>query len=190
MKDLICVIDVECSCWQNHKAPGPNGQGWVEPQMEIIELGAMMVSGPPDFKKLGEFDAFAKPKINPVLSEFCKDLTSIRQADVDKAKSFPEVLADFEKWMLAFGSKHQILFASWGFFDKSQLIMDCLSHSVSYPFTDDHLNIKEAVAIKMGWGGKGVNKALERLGMKFEGTPHRGQDDVRNIVRIMRKAGI
>lgn len=37
---------------------------------------------------------------------------------------------------------------------------------------------------------KGVAKVLARLGMEFEGTPHRGIDDMRNIIRIVRKVGL
>ena len=38
--------------------------------------------------------------------------------------------------------------------------------------------------------GVGVQKALNILNMKFEGTPHRAIDDTRNINRIIKKVGI
>ncbi len=31
----------------------------------------------------------------------------------------------------------------------------------------------------------GVGQALRRVGLRFEGTPHRGIDDARNIVRLL-----
>ena len=36
----------------------------------------------------------------------------------------------------------------------------------------------------------GVGQALEHLGMEFEGTPHRGDDDAYNIARILQKVFI
>lgn len=38
-----------------------------------------------------EFQHFVRPVINPPLTEFCKKLTSIHQADVDSAETYAEV---------------------------------------------------------------------------------------------------
>lgn len=188
-KKWLCVVDLEATCWENKRMPGPNGQGWVEPQMEIIEIGAQLLRLP-QLELEDEFDTFIRPKLNPVLSDFCKTLTSIRQEDVDKAPLFPDALEKFVAWLKPAGPIGSVLFGSWGFYDKNQLKLDCELHGVAYPFDDSHINIKQYVAQKMGWNGKGVGKALGLLGMEFEGTPHRGIDDVRNIVRIARKVGL
>lgn len=188
MKHFLCVVDVEATCWPNHKMPGPNGQGWVEPRTEIIEIGAAMVSIT-DLTVKGEFDEFVRPKLNPELSDFCRTLTSIRQQDIDAARGFPEVLTKFGAWISSFGPKEEVLFASWGRYDKNQFHRDCELHGVPSPFDQEHLNLKEFVAAKTGRSPKGVGAVLARLGIKFEGTPHRGIDDVRNIIRILKKVG-
>ena len=189
MKQLMCVVDIEATCWPDRKMPGPGGQGWVEPQNEIIEIGAAMVALP-DLSAKGEFDMFVRPKLNPVLTDFCKTLTSIRQQDIDAAQAFPEALERFAAWISAYGPKEEVLFASWGRYDKNQLLRDCELHGVLFPFDEEHLNLKNYAAARMGRAPKGVGKVLARLGMEFEGTPHRGIDDVRNTIRIIAKVGI
>ncbi|OGS28279.1 MAG: hypothetical protein A3J70_12815 [Elusimicrobia bacterium RIFCSPHIGHO2_02_FULL_61_10] len=188
MKRLMCVVDLEATCWPDRKVPGPGGQGWIEPRNEIIEIGAAMVELP-ELSALGEFDMFVHPKLNSVLTDFCKTLTSIRQEDVNAALLFPAVLEKFEAWTSTFGLKEDVLFGSWGMYDKNQLLRDCELHGAPFPFDDEHLNIKNHVAARLGRRPKGVGRTLAALGMAFEGTPHRGIDDVRNILRIVRKVG-
>lgn len=189
MKRWMCVVDIEATCWADRKLPGPGGEGWVEPRNEIIELGAAMV-GLPDLSAGSEFDMFVRPIVNPLLTDFCKTLTSIRQQDVDAAQKYPAVLERFNSWISTFGPKEDVLFSSWGMYDKTQILRDCELHSVPFPFDDEHLNLKNHAAARMNRAPKGVAKVLARLGMEFEGTPHRGIDDVRNIIRIVRKVGL
>lgn len=189
MKKYICVVDLEATCWQDRRAPGPNGEGWIHPVMETIEIGAVLVRIE-TLVPLATFDAFIRPVQNPILSDFCKSLTSIRQEDVDRAKTYPEVVTDFRNWMAGKGPLAETLFGSWGRFDFTQLKQDSAYHIFQFPFDDDeHLNIKNHTAEKMGWKPQGVSKALKRLKMDFLGTPHRGIDDARNIGRILQMVG-
>jgi len=173
----ICVVDFEATCWDNDKTK--------RDQMEIIEIGAVLLDEKLD--PIKEFQAFIKPTRNEVLSDFCKGLTSIKQEDVDGAQFFPEVMIDFRRWL---EDPTDILFASWGNYDYNQLKKDVAYHKVQYPFNESHMNIKEHFSYKQGVGGKGVSKALTILGIKFEGTPHRGIDDARNIAKILKKVGL
>lgn len=185
---LLCIIDFEATCWQNKKALGPDNQGFTRPRMEIIEFGCVLVRSD-TLSQVSLFQSFVRPKLNPVLTDFCTTLTSIQQKDVDKAPTFPEVLSKFETWLNANNSnRDNYTFGSWGFYDRDQFKLDCDLHSVKYPFSEDHFNIKMYVGNKQ-WGGKGVgvSKAATRLGIKFEGTPHRGIDDAYMITKILRR---
>ena len=182
-------MDIEATCWPDRKMPGPDGLGWVEPQNEIIEIGTVMV-GLPGLSVKGEFDEFVRPKLNPALTDFCKGLTSIRQQDIDVAQAFPAVLKNFAGWLSTFGPKEEVLFASWGRYDKNQFLRDCELHGFPFPFDEAHLNLKNYAAARMQRAPKGVGKVLARLGMQFQGTPHRGIDDVRNILRIIERVGM
>ncbi len=48
----------------------------------------------------GAFCKFIKTTINPVLSEFCTELTTIKQEDVNEAKAFNDIIKEFEEWII------------------------------------------------------------------------------------------
>ncbi|MEM8890039.1 MAG: 3'-5' exonuclease, partial [Bacteroidota bacterium] len=79
------IVDLEATCWKKRE------KGQIN---EIIEIGAVAIDEAGN--ELGEFAEFIKPKLNPILSDFCKELTSISQSEIDAAQSFPEVLKAFQ----------------------------------------------------------------------------------------------
>lgn len=169
------IVDLEATCTDSNEFP--------RSQMEIIEIGAVAVNGT-DFTIIDEFSEFVKPTRNPVLTEFCRRLTSSRQCDVDKAGVFSIVCQRFHDWV----ARHPDgIFCSWGNYDRNQLIQDCMRHRVPYPFASDyHINIKSRFAKQQGIGKKvGMQKALKLTGIPLEGTHHRGIDDARNMVKLL-----
>ena len=77
----ILVVDLEATCCDLHSIP--------RHQMETIEIGAVMV----DQKSLSivdEFQTFIKPRRHPIFTDFCLQLTSITQDQVDTALTFPD----------------------------------------------------------------------------------------------------
>lgn len=58
------IFDLEATCWAQKG-----------PISEIIEIGAVKIG--PDLNTISEFSSFVKPMRNPILSDFCKELTSI-----------------------------------------------------------------------------------------------------------------
>jgi inhibitor of KinA sporulation pathway (predicted exonuclease) len=169
----LLIVDLEATCWEKpiHRPE----------QMEIIEIGALLIEIA-NSTVIEEFDLFVRPVRHPALSDFCKDLTSINQDDVDAANTFPDVMEQFLSWM---GNPRDILFASWGAYDQKQLRQDCAYHRVHYPFGDNHLNLKKTFAERHRGKKFGLNRALRLLGLSFEGIHHRGIDDARNIWRIV-----
>ena len=119
---------------------------------------------------------------NPVLTEFCRELTSIRQEDVDAAPGFAQALQEFSAWLAKHASP---IFCSWGDYDRKQLRKDCDFHGVPFPFDDNHRNIKkefsQVVKSKKRFG---VGQAMKRAELSPQGTAHRAIDDARNIARI------
>lgn len=170
--EYYIVIDFEATC---------DRKGFPRREMEIIEFAGQLVDR--YFRPVASFFRFVKPTLHPVLSKFCSELTTIQQEDVDEADTFPKVLQEF----VDFIKPYDPVFVSWGDYDRNQLRQDCRLHRVGYPFNGDHINIKKATARKLGVKPKGIGSMLRYLNMKFIGTPHRGIDDVQNIVRIMRK---
>ena len=105
-----CVIDLEATCWERGD---PNRSPH---KAEIIEIGAVLLDE--NFNYISEFDYFVQPMYNRTLTEFCMDLTSIKQADVDSALKLPAVITLMKDWI---GTSKDVTFCSWGYFDKEQL---------------------------------------------------------------------
>lgn len=169
------ILDVEATCSkEGNSVIVPRGEG------EIIEIGALVVS--PELVVLSEFSQFVRPVRHPVLSEFCTELTTITQRDVDGAQPFPAVaraLALWAQW------SEVTWWGSWGYYDRDQFTRDALHHAVPDPLPQPHVNIKEAFGDRQHRRSMGLGRAVRRAGLDFEGTAHRGIDDARNIVRLL-----
>jgi inhibitor of KinA sporulation pathway (predicted exonuclease) len=169
------IIDLEATCSNEGSVP--------RHEMEIIEIGAV-IQNARTFEIESELQTFVRPVRHPRLTAFCTELTSIPQAQVDAAPGFPEALRSLKDWM---GGFEDALFCSWGNYDRSQFLQDCQYHGVAYPFDSGHLNLKEEFSRALNTGRRfGVDGALRKLGLEFEGAHHRGIDDARNIARIVR----
>jgi len=171
---MYLVIDLEATCW-NDGSKKPN---------ETIEIGCALVTM--DLKILSTFTTIVRPKLNPALSSFCKELTGITQDMVDGAQIFPDAISSFCNSVKEITDKpvQDHVFCSWGHYDKHQMERDCELHSIEYPF-GRHVSVKHEFARRRHEKPCGVVNMLKKLGMTFEGNPHRGIDDARNIARIL-----
>jgi 3'-5' exoribonuclease 1 len=150
---------------------------------EIIEIGAFRLNRYGEI--LGEFNRFVRPILNPYLSPFCQELTSIEQRDVDRAEFFPDVVEIFQDWALIF--EEDYLLCSWGAFDKMQLIQDCRLHDLDYAWVEPHLNLKRQYQeINRLRRPRGLKRAVAMEGFDFTGIHHRAIDDAENLVKVFR----
>lgn len=170
------VIDLEGTCDDS-----PDRQHVPAGEAEIIEIGAVMVEAD-GWQVTDEFSVFIRPVRHPTLTAFCTRLTSITQADVDAAPTYPTAIERFKSWLY---QHHSFLFLSWGDYDRLQLIQDCAYHRIAYPIAADHVNLKKAFSARQGVKKLGLGRAIERAGLTFVGTPHRGVDDARNAARLL-----
>lgn len=179
MKDYnyILLIDLEATCCNLGSVP--------RDEMEIIEIGAIIVNKT-NLLPIEEFNTFIKPVRHPILSDFCKSLTTITQYDVDVSPLFPEAMQKFNNWVQPYELSGGTLFCSWGAYDKNQFKQDCNFHKIPYPFGDDHLNIKAEFSKIQGRKKQyGMARALELANIPLTGVHHRGIDDVRNMVKLL-----
>jgi inhibitor of KinA sporulation pathway (predicted exonuclease) len=165
----LIIVDLEATCWE-HDPPAPH---------ETIEIGAVCFEVGRGVQS--EFQTFVRPFLQPILSPFCTQLTTIRQADVEAAPAFPEAFAAFCRWADTFAP---FTLSAWGNYDRGQLQEDCLRQGVAYPFTN-YLNLKQAFARIRDIRPCGMKAALRLSGLTLDGTHHRGIDDVRNIARLV-----
>jgi len=172
--DYFLIVDLEATCCDQQSIP--------RREMETIEIGAVIV----DINTLDtvdEFTTFIKPVRNPILTQFCTDLTSITQTDVDQALKYPQAVEAFKSWLYKYDS---FVFCSWGDYDKNQLEQDSQFHRTAYPIGAEHTNIKTLFSASQNLKKKfGMAKALELAGLQLDGTHHRGIDDARNMAKLM-----
>jgi inhibitor of KinA sporulation pathway (predicted exonuclease) len=167
------VIDLEATCDDQKRIR--------DRDMEIIEIGTVLVDAE-TFLPVAEHQTFVKPVRHPVLTDFCRKLTTITQADVENAPGFPEAIASLARFI----DGRDVLFCSWGDYDRRQFEQDAKRHKVSLPFGGKHLNLKKQFTVQLGGDMRyGMAGALRRVGLPLEGTHHRGIDDARNIARLL-----
>ena len=163
--------DLEATCWENTRNTN---------RMEIIEIGAVeMLSARGSNTR--EFSRFVRPVVEPQLSAFCKQLTSISQADVDQVEIFWTVFHEYMEWI---GPAPYTL-CTWGAYDVNQFSIDCRRHGIPFPEEfNQHINLKKAFAHEFKVRSCGMAKALQIAKIPLEGSHHRGIDDARNVAKL------
>ncbi len=170
--DLILVVDVESTCWEDKP---PAGQ-----VSEIIEIGLCTL----DLTTLTRTEKrsiLVKP-VQSEISDFCSDLTTLTPAMFSNAGT----LSDAVKILKSEFRTKDRKWASWGDYDRRQFERVCNAQNVGYPFGPSHLNVKTLFAAAGGCKREiGLDGAYNLLNQKLEGTHHRGDDDAWNIAGIL-----
>ncbi len=185
--DYVVVLDFEATC-DDKNPPVPQ---------EIIEFPSILVN----MKTLepeDEFSTFVRPVHHPILTDFCKELTSITQEQVDAAPTFPEVFEHYLTWLRSHGlpvtpeeegpSYAILLCGDWDFRIMLPAQLEACKPAFDYiphPFRQ-WINVKR---IFERWYGKrkvpGMLGMLRALDLKLTGRHHRGIDDCRNITKLV-----
>ncbi|AFY44781.1 3'-5' exonuclease [Nostoc sp. PCC 7107] len=172
--DYLLVLDLEATCCD---------QGTIKRhEMEIIEIGAVMVEAQ-NLTVIDEFQTFIKPVRYPILTDFCKSLTSITQIYVDQAPGYPEAIAILQKWLSHYPNA---VFGSWGDYDRNQFKQDSKFHNLPFPIAYPHINLKQHFSESQSLSKRyGMAEALQLVNIELQGTHHRGIDDARNIAKLL-----
>ncbi len=172
------IYDLEATCWE----------AWEETTkiQEIIEIGAVKVN------EYGEaedsFCRFVRPVRHPSLSMYCRNLTSIRQEDVNRAKIFPDVLEQFLDWINGDDGDDEYLLCAWGAFDQKAFIRDCQLHRCDDDWCKPHINLKQQYErIRHLTKPAGLKKAVDHEGFDWTGDQHRAINDAYNLAKIFAK---
>jgi inhibitor of KinA sporulation pathway (predicted exonuclease) len=172
----LLVVDLEATCW---------AEGGPREDMETIEFGAVLVRMS-DLRPIDERSWFIRPRLHPQLSDYCTNLISITQDQVDSGLPFEEVCKLVEEWLEP--HRECLGWGSWGNFDKHQLQKDGRRLGIPSPLEPyHHTNLKVAFTDRhqLGKPRPGMWRALELCGLSIEGVHHRGIDDACNIARML-----
>lgn len=177
--DFIMVLDFEATCEE------PTPPNFLH---EIIEFPVVVVDV--HLRRIcAEFHSFVKPSVNSTLSAFCKQLTGIRQDDVDHAPLLPEVIRRFESWYKqTFPPQARVIFATDGPWDMRDFmyVHSCKRQGIQFPpIFFQWIDVKASFANFFHMPRTRIQKMLEYLGLPLDGRLHSGIDDARNISKIV-----
>uniref|UniRef100_A0ACD5UZG7 Uncharacterized protein n=1 Tax=Avena sativa TaxID=4498 RepID=A0ACD5UZG7_AVESA len=189
--DYFLVVDFEATCEKDQR---------IYPQ-EIIEFPSVLVDGATG-RIESAFRRYVRPKHHPVLTQFCRDLTGIRQEDVDGGVDLGDALLLHDAWLKAAtagtwaGAKKGggLAVVTWGDWDcRTLLESECRFKGIAKPpYFDRWINLRVPFEAMLGGTGQtNLQEAVREAGLEWEGRLHCGLDDARNtahlLVELMRR---
>lgn len=171
-KKTFLVVDFEFTCWRGR---APKGMS-----QEILDIGIVEMDLEKKIIK-NKTRILVKPQ-NSKVSSFCTRLTSITQEDVDKSGI---ILSEAIDKLESVYNLKNTPWGSWGRFDKTQISKECKQKGIEFPLSSDYTDLQKhfskSIKDKRIYS---VENALEKIGLKFEGTPHRADYDSYNTALI------
>lgn len=175
---MYLVIDIEATCYRTGEAP----KNFVS---EIIEIGCVLLDA--NYKQIDQFRYYVRPNDDRI-SDFCTELTGITHSMLAGGCSLKEIIKLLkDRVRLNDLEIKDLIFCSWGEYDKNQFKRECAAKDIDYPFGETHVNIKREYATAHKIAGCGVSKALDISNRVFQGNPHRALDDAINIAILFRE---
>jgi len=166
------IFDTEFTSWEGAQARDWSGEN---EHREIIQIGAVRVE---NLVEADTFCVYVKPKINPVLSDFIKNLTHISQNDVDsKGFVYKDAQEAFYGWcdglpMFSFGT------------DGAVMEENSTLNEVTFPFSVD--SFKDVRPFLKAFGvdtRKYMSSTIpEAFGAEAPPHPHNALNDARSIL--------
>uniref|UniRef100_A0A3Q2PHZ1 ERI1 exoribonuclease 2 n=1 Tax=Fundulus heteroclitus TaxID=8078 RepID=A0A3Q2PHZ1_FUNHE len=190
----LIVIDFESTCWREKNNYG----------QEIIEFPAVLLNTSSGEVE-SEFHTYVQPQEHPFLSEFCTELTGITQAQVEAGVPLQICLSRFNRWVqnlqlekgVMFPNKQQpcsasspskklCTFLTWSDWDLGVCLQyECKRKQLHKPdVLNSWIDLRSTYRLFYGRKPKGLNGALQDLGILFSGREHSGLDDARNTARL------
>ncbi|RLW01454.1 hypothetical protein DV515_00007924 [Chloebia gouldiae] len=189
---FLIVLDFEATCWGDRGRRGP----------EIIEFPAVLLNTSTGAIE-SEFHMYVQPQEHPILSKFCTELTGITQNQVDQGVPLNICLSQFLKWIQKIQKEKKITFSTdsqsnstseakacafvtWTDWDLGVCLhYECKRKQLRKPdILNSWIDLKATYRAFYNRKPKGLNGALQDLGIAFEGREHSGLDDSRNTARL------
>uniref|UniRef100_A0A3Q3WZ88 ERI1 exoribonuclease 2 n=1 Tax=Mola mola TaxID=94237 RepID=A0A3Q3WZ88_MOLML len=190
----LIVIDFESTCWREKN----------NYSQEIIEFPAVLLNTSTGEVE-SEFHAYVQPQEHPVLSEFCTELTGITQMQVESGIPLQICLSRFNRWLqnlqfnmgVIFPNKQPIppvpsasqklcTFLTWSDWDLGVCLQyECKRKQLHKPdVLNSWIDLRSTYRLFYSRKPKGLNGALQDLGIQFAGREHSGLDDARNTAQL------
>lgn len=174
MSDAV-IFDLEFTAW-----PGSMEHRWLRPGefREVVQIGAVKVDTA-RFVQKAEFNALAKPRLNPVLSGYFEELTGVTNAQLAReGADFVDAYRDFVAFadgdpIIAFGRDDLVLIDNLALYGLPVL-----------PPLPAYSNIVPWL-VEQGIDPRGLHACdiAQACGASFEGRRHNALDDAKSVAR-------
>lgn len=158
----------------------------TEPR-KIIEIGATFLDK--ELKTIDHYQDFVYT--SEELSDYVKDLTTIKQEDVTKAPCFKDVMYTFERWVKKHsGNIKNCRLAAWGnYFDINILRDHYKNYKLEFPFSGTCIDVKTIALAYLAISGQrsdscSVKSMAEHLNIVPNGNFHRADIDAHVTAKI------
>ncbi len=163
---------------------------------EVISVGFIVSDDKYIIKN--RYYSIVKPMINPVLSDYCKQLTGLSQDQVDNGKKCKNAIRDIRTLCNRYSVDYIF---TYGNADKDVLNITCQKNRKKfkenvgdiYAVRDKMVDVQPAIAEGLGVKGKpcqSLNSVRENLKIKNKGTHHDSLDDAMTLYKICREIDI
>lgn len=182
MTHKILLYDTEYTAWE-----GSQARRWSEPweHREIIQIAALRVCLEDGMESEASFARFVRPRHNPILSEYIRELTGITQADVDgEGVPFAEAFGDFTE----FCEQGQYALFSWGD-DPGVLRENCQLSGIPFPEFSRGLHDIRDVMASAGIDTSRYTSGTvwQALDLEVDLAAHDALNDVHNLLTALRE---
>ena len=171
--DNVLIVNLQTTSWENNKIP--KGQ-----EREIIEIGCNLLNVK-SLKTHSPLQLFVRPKISSI-SEYCTNKCGIDQELLD------EEAVDLEDACGTIIKKYKsknLVWATYGDFDKNLFQFQCDKYNIEYPFNSLHINIKILLPIVCGFDEEvGLKRCIKLSRINQEGVLNAAIDNSHNISLI------
>ena len=153
--------------------------------MEIIEFPICVVDISTR-KIIDEYHTYVKLTLHPILTDFCTNLTGVKQHIIDKSPLLSDVLFQVKHFINKYPNSVFIICGDWDL--KLMLPTQLLKLNINIDTRfSNWLNIQNEYKLQYGRKGRGMVNMLNELKIPLIGHHHSGIDDARNIAQIVIK---
>jgi inhibitor of KinA sporulation pathway (predicted exonuclease) len=178
-KQFVAVIDLELTCWDE---TDPNKQ--AQEKSEIIEIGIVVLDATTS-KEIHRISRVCKPMYYPTLSEYCTNLTSITQEEINNARNLCVEFSIIQDDFPIFLDQRKMIWAAWG---KDVAWLESEINKKTYKecnkkYFDPRVINVATISKKLGVRG-GLKSALSKLKIPQELPAHRALPDAISTVKV------
>ena len=179
---MFCV-DLEATCDEIGESETLRPLLVTPDEMETIEIGLVVIDLQ-SLEILEVFQSYVRPIIHPILTPFCMDLTTITQADIDRARFFSEIAMEITRLQEKYPNA---VWGSWGHYDFDQLKADSIRAGCTPVLSGmAYIDVEKLYCELFSYTSVALRPAVEFLGLSWKGQYHRGVDDAKNLAEVIK----